>query len=162
MEGGINTRQWILKMWLEANFIPGKFWSIEEICENVKYCGKPLYTLNKNPKIHDKCIMLSSDVRTINWNIVDGYKIIVKDKFGGIKLVESQEEFNAWYEEEMKPIQRKCEYLNNLKSKAKLDGTVPVVNKANRALTPEETKPVEVFQRAPVEKIGMFDCLDEM
>ena len=47
--GGINVRQWVLKKWLENNFVKGKFWTIEEICENVIYNGEHLYKLNKKP-----------------------------------------------------------------------------------------------------------------
>lgn len=155
MQNGLNTRQWVLKKYLENNFVSGKYFSIEEIVANVMYGGEPLYKLNTNPRIHDKCVMLSSDVREINWNMVDGYKIIVKDKKGGIKLAENIEEFNQWYEEEMKPLITKIEYLNILKGKAKLDGTCPIINKANNPVEPQDVKPVKVF-----EKIDIFDISD--
>lgn len=156
MQGGLNTRQWILKNWLLNNFVPGKFYSIEEIVEALYYEGKPLYELNKNPKIHDKCIKLAEDIKTINWNIREGYKIIVKDSKGGAKICESMEEFNEWYDNEMKPLVKKIEYLNTLKGKAKLDGTCPIINKADNPIEPEKVKPIDVF-----ETIGIFDCLDE-
>lgn len=140
---GINTRQWILKMWLESHQVKGKFFSIEEICEQVTYNGEHLYTLNKNPRIHDKCLQLSDDVREINWNCVDGYKIIIKDSKGGIKLCESQEEFDSWYNDEMATIEIKYQYLNTIKQKAKWDGVVPLINKANNPV--KDYKPIDVF-----------------
>lgn len=140
---GINTRQWILKMWLEKNQVKGKYFSIEEICEQVTYNGEHLYTLNKNPRIHDKCLQLSDDVREINWNVVDGYKIIIKDSKGGIKLCESQEEFDSWYNDEMATIEIKYQYLNTIKQKAKWDGVVPLINKANNPV--KKYEPIDVF-----------------
>jgi len=140
---GINTRQWVLKMWLEKNFVKGKYFSIEEICEKVTYCGEHLYTLNKNPRIHDKCLQLSDDVRAINWNNVDSYKIIIKDEKGGIKLCESQEEFNSWYYDERAKEEVKYQYLNTLKQKAKWDGVVPMVDKENNPV--KDYKPIDVF-----------------
>lgn len=140
---GINTRQWILKMWLEKNFVKGKYFSIEEICEQVVYNGEHLYQLNKNPRIHDKCLQLSEDVRTINWNTVDGYKIIIKDEKGGIKLCESKEEFDNWYNDEIATIEIKYQYLNTIKQKAKWDGVVPLINKANNPV--KKYEPIDVF-----------------
>lgn len=140
---GINARQWVLKMWLEKNRVKGKYFSIEEICEQVTYNGEHLYTLNKNPRIHDKCLQLSDDVREINWNVVDGYKIIIKDSKGGIKLCESQEEFEEWYNDEMATIEIKYQYLNTIKQKAKWDGVVPLINKANNPV--KKYEPIDVF-----------------
>ena len=140
---GINMRQLILRTWLEKNFVKGKFFSIEEICEQVTYCGEHLYILNKNPRIHDKCLQLSDDVRAINWNNVDGYKIIIKDEKGGIKLCESLEEFNSWYYDERAKEEVKYQYLNTLKEKVKWDGVVPVINKENHPVT--DYKPIDVF-----------------
>ena len=140
---GINTRQWILKMWLEKNFVKGKYFSIEEICEQVTYKGEHFYTLNKNPRIHDKCLLLSDDVRAINWNTVDGYKIIIKDEKGGIKLCESKEEFDNWYNDEIATIEIKYQYLNTIKQKTKWEGVVPLINKANNPV--QNHKPIDVF-----------------
>ena len=140
---GINTRQWVLKMWLEKNQVKGKYFSIEEICEKVTYNGEHLYTLNKNPRIHDKCLQLSDDVREINWNVVDGYKIIIKDSKGGIKLCESQEEFEEWYNDEIATIEIKYQYLNTIKQKTKWDGVVPLINKANNPV--KKYEPIDVF-----------------
>lgn len=140
---GINKRQWILKMWLEKNFVKGKYFSIEEICEQVVDNGERLYQLNKNPRIHDKCLQLSEDVRTINWNVVDGYKIIIKDEKGGIKLCESKEEFDNWYNDEIATVEIKYQYLNTIKQKAKWDGVVPLINKANNPV--KKYEPIDVF-----------------
>lgn len=140
---GINTRQLILRTWLEKNFAKGRYFSIEEICEQVTYCGEHLYQLNKNPRIHDKCLQLSEDVRTINWNTVDGYKIIVKDEKGGIKLCESKEEFEEWYNDEIATMEIKYQYLNTMKQKAKWDGVIPLIDKANNPV--KKYEPIDVF-----------------
>ena len=144
----LTTRQHRLRDWLEANFESGRFFSIEEIVRGVVDSeGEPYYTLNTNPKVHDKCACLSADVRAINWCIVDRYKIIIKDDKGGCKLAENASEFNDWYEEQKTKLETKYKYLNNLKFKAQRDGIIPVVNQADRALDIEEMKPVEVFKR---------------
>ena len=70
----LTTRQHRLRDWLEYNFVPGRFFSIEEICK-----ANLGYVLNTNPRIHDKCAALGADVRAINWQIADRYKIIIKD-----------------------------------------------------------------------------------
>lgn len=144
----LTTRQHRLRDWLEDNFISGKYFSIEEIVAGVKDKeGRPFYTLNKDPYKHDKCIALSNDVRAINWCDTDRYKIIIKDSKGGCKLVESEEEFEIWRKKELAKIEPKYQYLNNLKWKAAREDTCPVVNLNNRALTPDEVKPVDVFMR---------------
>ena len=145
-QGKLTSRQWYLKKFLEEHFVSGRFWSIEEIVESVRDSqGKKWYTLNTNPYVHDKCVALGSDIKEINWNCNYGYKIIVKDKKGGAKLCESEQEFNEWREREMKPLLKKLEYLNNLKWKSERDGTMPILN---QALNPvEELKPVEVYEK---------------
>ena len=140
---GINTRQWVLKMWLEKNFVKGRYYSIEEICEKVMYNGEHLYQLNKNPRIHDKCLLLSDDVRAINWNNVDGYKIIIKDEKGGIKLCESKQELDNWLNDEIASMEIKYQYLNNIKAKAKWEGVIPIINKADNPV--KEYKAIDVF-----------------
>ena len=120
----LETRCWRLKDYLEQHFESGKFITIEEICEAMP----EYYTLNTNPYNHDKCAVLSNDVRQINWNVCEGQKIIVKDTKGNIKLCESEEEFNAWREHELKPLQKKWMYLNNLKYKVARDGEMPLLN----------------------------------
>lgn len=67
-QSSLKTKHHILKNWLENNFVSGKYFSIEEIIENVRYAdGTPLFKLNTNPKIHDKCIKLSKMVKDLNW-----------------------------------------------------------------------------------------------
>jgi len=127
----LTTREWVLKNWLEHHFISGRYWSIEEICDLVKdRDGNNAYKLNTDPYKHDKCIELSNDVREINWSVEEGYKIIVKDSKGGIKLCESREEFDTWRNNELAKIEPKWKFLNNLKWKAERDGTVPIYNQA--------------------------------
>lgn len=138
----LTSRQHRLRNWLTDNFESGRFFTIEEIC-----AAGIGYELNMNPKKHDKCIALSQDIRAINWNICDRYKIIIKNSKGSCKLAESEEEFNSWRDAELEKVTKKYQYLNNLKWKANRDGTVPVINLANRALKPEETKVVEVYQK---------------
>ena len=138
----LTPRQHRLRNWLTANFESGRFFTIEEIC-----AADIGYTLNTNPKTHDKCIALSQDIRTINWNICERYKIIIKNSKGSCKLAESEQEFNEWRNAELEKVTKKYQYLNNLKWKAERDGTVPVINQAGRALKPEETKVVEVYQK---------------
>lgn len=142
----LTSRQWLLKKFLEDNFVSGRYYSIEELVESVRdRDGYKVYNLNTNPYVHDKCIALSADIKNINWNCNYGYKIIVKNKKGGAKLCESQEEFEEWRERELKPLQKKWEYLNNLKWKAERDGTIPILN---QRLNPvEEPKPVEVYAK---------------
>lgn len=143
--GGINVRQWVLKKWLENNFVKGKFYSIEEICEQVTYNGEHLYKLNKNPRIHDKCIMLGSDVNVINDNEVDGYKIIIKDSKGSIKLVENEEELKTYLDSIEIPALKILKRVWTIRSKAKLEGTMPIINKANNPVEDKDLKFVDVF-----------------
>lgn len=149
MENGLTPRQWALKRFLEYNFVAGRFFTIEEICENVYLPnGCRAYELNTNPRIHDKCIALSNDVREINWNVVEGYKILVKDKKGGVKLCETRKEFEEWRENELKPLDRKWKYLNNLVWKRDEDGKAPLFKKN---LTPNEDNEI----------ISVFDFSDD-
>lgn len=137
----LTSRQHRLVDYLKDNFKCGYYFSIEELC------GAGLgYELNNDPKCHDKCVALGNDIRQINWRIGSRYSIIVKNKKGGAKLCESMQEFEEWKESEMKPLVRKIEYLNNLNYKAEQDGVVALVNLNDRALTTEETKPIEVFK----------------
>lgn len=138
----LTTRQHRLVDYLKDNFQSGRFFTIEELC-----AAELGYSLNTNPKIHDKCVALGSDVRAINWAIGSRYSIIVKDKKGGCKLCESKEEFDEWKESEMKPLVNKIKYLNNLEYKASYDGTTPIVNLNDRALSVEEVEIVEVFKK---------------
>jgi len=143
----LTTRQWRLKDFLERNHIDGKYWSIEEIVENVRYRdGSKCYELNTNPRSHDKCVALGSDVKAINWDIQEGQKIIIKDKKGGIKLAENEAEFNAWRTAELEKVESKYQYLNNLKWKAKRDGTMPIINQAMNVVdTTKDLKEVNCY-----------------
>ena len=141
MANKLTPRQHALRNFLDNNFEGGKYFSIEEICN----AGLG-YELNTNPKSHDKCIALSNDVKAINWCITERYKIIIKNKKGGVKLCESEAEFNEWRDAEMKKVERKYQYLNTLKYKEQRDGTTPFINQAGRVLDIDEIKPVEVFK----------------
>lgn len=151
----LETRQWRLKDWLENHFVSGRFFSVEEIVENVRdSLGRKLYELNTDPYNHDKCIALSNDVREINWSITEGYKIIIKDNKGGVKLCESEKEFNAWRDSEIAKLKPKWEYLNNLVYKASRDGTVPIYNqKLNEN---KDNKVVEVYAKEKRVKEGKY------
>lgn len=137
----LQTRQWRLKDYLEEHRGCG-FITIEQICEALP----EWYKLNLNPYTHDKCATLSADVRAINWNVQDGYQIIIKDSNGSIKYAETKEEFEEWHASEYKKLERKYQYLNNLVWKQKLDGVIPVINKANNPVDLDDLKPIEVFK----------------
>ena len=137
----LTPRQHRLVDYLEEHFEKGKYFTIEEICD----AGLG-YTLNTNPKIHDKCVMLGSDIRQINWKIGYRYSVIVKDKKGGCKICESQQEFDDWKESEKKPLITKLEYLNNLEYKASWQDTAPLINLNDRALDIDEIEFIDVFK----------------
>ena len=137
----LTPRQHRLVDYLKDNFESGRYFSIEELC------GADLgYVLNNDPKCHDKCVALGNDIRQINWRIGSRYSIIVKDKKGGCKLCESQQELDDWVEEERKPVIKKLEYLNNLEYKASWQDTAPLVNLNDRALDIDEIEYVDVFK----------------
>ena len=137
----LTPRQHRLIDYLENHFEKGRFFSIEEICN-----ANLGYELNTNPKTHDKCISLGNDVRQINWKIGHRYSIIVKDKKGGCKLCESQIEFDEWKESELKPLERKWKYLNNLSYKASWHDTAPLINLNDRVLDMDEINFIDVFK----------------
>ena len=145
----LETRQHRLKDWLMANFVSGKYYSIEEVVRGVVDSdGKPYYELNKNPYTHDKCIALANDVKKLNWATnVERYIPIIKDKKGGVKLCESEEELKAFIDSEKRKVEKANMYANHLQSLISVDGTIPCVNLANRALTPDEMKPVDIFKK---------------
>lgn len=125
MKHTTKERQQVLHFYLEQNFKPGKFFSIEQVVNECCYDdGTPCYKLNTNPLNHDKCIVLSNDVRAINWTVKNGFSIIIKDPYGGVKLCEDVEEFKAWRQSELEPLIKKTIYLNNLKFKSTLNGTM--------------------------------------
>lgn len=145
---GLNTRQHRLKDWLNDNFVSGKFFSIEEVVKGmVDKDGNPYYKLNKNPHKHDKCLLLSQDVRRINFNITDRYIPIIKDKDGGIKLAENEQEVKTFVGRLQKQVENQCKYYNTIIYKSKLDGTVPLFTLAGRVLTQDELKPVDAYKR---------------
>ena len=145
-KSSLEDRQHRLMDWLKENFISGRYYSIEEIVDRVVDSeGKPYYKLNTNPYNHDKCVALSNDVRTINWSITDRYHIILKDKKGGVKLCESKDEFDTWKQEQLKPLETKWKYLNNLTWKEAREGTMPIINLASNPI--EDNEFVEVNMR---------------
>ena len=149
MNTRLATRQHRLKDWLIENFVSGKYFTIEEIVENVRDSeGKPYYKLNTNPYTHDKCAVLSQDVRTLNWATgYERYIPIIKDNKGSIKLAENKEELDEYIEKEKKKVEKHYQYYNHLNSLAELDGTIPFINLANRTLNEKEMTPVEVFKQ---------------
>ena len=141
----LTTRCWRLKDYLEAHRGEG-YLTNEKICSEVTTAdGVPYYKLNTNPYTHDKCAVLSSDVRAINWNNIDGYQIIIKDEKGSIKYADTLEEFETWRRKELDKVETKYQYLNNLKFKAKQDGLMPLYNKALNPVG-ENLKEVNVFK----------------
>ena len=144
----LTTRQHRLKDFLEANFISGKFFTIEEIVRQVKYGdGELCYQLNENPRIHDKCIALSQDVKALNWATnVERYIPIIKNSKGSIKLCETEQELKDFVAKEERKVEKACEYKNHLKSLIQIDGTMPFINLAGRVLGESEIKPVDVYK----------------
>lgn len=154
----IKARKSALLKYLIVNFVAGKWFTIEEICNNVcyvdgdEYCDADVslfaiypYTYNTNPYVHDKCVVLGADIREMNWdNSSDGHYIIIRNSKGHIKLCESAEEFEAWRKRELEPIEKKCKYLNSLKSKVRTDGTIPFFVVDNDLIKENDTE-VSVF-----------------
>ena len=137
----LTPRQHRLIDYLEKYFENNKYFSIESICN-----ANLGYELNTNPRTHDKCIALGNDIRQINWKIGHRYSIIVKDKKGGCKLCESQQEFDEWKQSELAPLERKWKYLNNLSYKASWHDTAPLINLNDRALDTDEIEFIDVFK----------------
>ena len=148
-QSGLKTECHILKNWLENNFVSGKYFSIEEIIQQVRYAdGTPLFKLNTNPKIHDKCIKLSKMVKDLNWATNrERYIPIIKDKKGGIKLCETEQELKDFIKSETDKVEKAWQYANHLKSLISVDGSVPIINLANRSLSLNEMKPVDVYKK---------------
>lgn len=122
-----NNEQQALNNYLTEHFEYGKWFSIEEICENVTDdLGFKIFELNKNPKCHDKCIKLSKMVKDINYNYDDKQRLIIKNKQGAIKFAETKEEFDTWRDAELNKLEKKWKYLNSLRWKEKQDGTIPI------------------------------------
>ena len=137
----LTTRQHNLKNWLEDNFESGKWFTIEEVCE----AGIGYY-LNKDPKSHDKCIALANDVKALNWATnVKRYIPIVKDKKGSIKLAESKQELKDFIQWQKDKVEQANKYANHLQSLIEIDGTMPIVNLANRCLGDKELKVISIY-----------------
>ena len=143
----LESRQHRLKDWLEANFVSGKFFTIEEIVANVKDSeGVPYYKLNTNPHTHDKCVALGNDVKELNWHTNrDRYIPIIKDSKGSIKLCESKAELEEYIAKEKRKVEKAYQYYNHLNSLIGLDGTMPFINLADNVV--EDIKPVEVYMK---------------
>lgn len=137
----LTTRQHRLVDFLKDNFQSGRFFTIEEIC-----AAELGYVLNTNPKSHDKCVALGSDIRAINWAIGCRYSIIIKDSKGSAKLCESEKEFESWKKAEKEKVERKSQYLNTLTFKAEQHDTMPLLNLNDRPLEEDEYEYVEVFK----------------
>ena len=63
-----------------------------------------------------------------------GFDTFISYKF----YAESKEEFDNWVEETKAPLIKKLGYLSTLSWKEKRDGTMPIVNLANRVLKEDE------------------------
>lgn len=146
---GLTTRQHALKNFLKDNFVSGKFFSIKEICNSVVYSdGSPCYEYDDRETTHDHCVALGNDVRAINECLVDGWKLIIKDKKGGVKLAESKEEFETWWNAEAKKVDDRKVKLNMMLSKAQEDGLMPIINKAGNPVdTSKDLKPIETYMK---------------
>ena len=139
---GLTTRQHRLKDFLRDNFVSGKYFSIEEICN----AGLG-YVYNTNPRSHDKCVALGSDIKAINWCITERYIPIIKDSKGGCKLAENKQEVDDFIALKREEIETQSKYLNTLESKVERDGYALFVNQADRVLDDDEIKPIEVFAK---------------
>ena len=145
----LTSEHHLLKNFLEQHFVSGKFFTIEEIVENVRNSeGEPIFILNTKPTTHDKCVKLANMVKELNWATnVERYIPIIKDKKGSIKLCENEEELRGYIESETKRIENTYKYYNHLKSLIAVDGTIPFINLANRVKDDDELKPIEIYQK---------------
>ena len=158
------TEQKALNDYLTNNFEYGKWFSIEEICENVKDdLGFKIFELNTNPKCHDKCIKLSRMVREINYNYDDKQRLIIKNKQGAIKFAESKEEFDAWRKGELDKLESKWKYLNSLVWKERQDGAIPLYNenlgknKTNESVERFMSKTFALYSHSQ-QKVWIINC----
>ena len=143
----LTSEHHLLKNYLEAHFVSGKYFTIEEIVANVKDSeGKPIFTLNTRPQTHDRCIKLANMVKELNWATnVERYIPIVKDKNGGIKLAENKAELEDFIKGLKHKVENANKYANHLQSIIDLQDTMPFINLANRCLNEDEMKPIEVY-----------------
>lgn len=141
MEKELTTRQHTLKNYLEQNFESGKWFTIEEICN-----ADIGYVLNTDPKIHDKCIALSNDVKELNWATgVERYIPIIKNKKGAIKLAESKQELQDYIDWQKARLENSYKYYNHLVGLQELQDTMPFINLANRCLKDKELKTIDIY-----------------
>lgn len=145
----LTTEHHLLKTFLEKNFVSGKYFTIEEIVEKVRYSdGTPLFKLNTKPTTHDKCVKLGKMVKELNWRIgVERYIPIIKNSKGSIKLCENAQELSDYVAKEKKKLEKQFMYYNRLNSIKFVDGYALFINQANRVLDDEEIKPIEVFKK---------------
>ena len=158
------NEQKALNDYLIENFEYGKWFTIEEICANVKDdLGFNIFELNKNPKCHDKCVKLSKMVKDINYNYDDQQKLIIKNKQGSIKFAETKEEFDAWRNAELNKLEKKWKYLNSLRWKEKQDGTTPLYtdtlnkNKDNKTIDRFMSKTFALYCHS-LQKVWIVNC----
>lgn len=145
---GLTTRQKALRQWLDDNFVQGKFFSIEEVVSGVvNEEGIPYYTLNKNPKTHDKCVSLANDIKQLNRKTIDNFIPIIKDDKGGCKLAENSEELKEFIEDLRREAKNKAIYCNTIISKTNMEGIIPLIDVQDRVIELENLKPIEVYKR---------------
>lgn len=139
----LTPRQHRLKDYLKDNFVSGKYFTIEEICE----AGLG-FELNTNPKAHDKCIALSNDIKQLNWLAgIHRYIPIVKDSRGACKLAENEQELKDYVASEKRKVEKVNQYANHLQSLVDLEGTTPFINQVDRVLEEKEITPIEVYAK---------------
>lgn len=156
----LTTRQWRLKDFLEKHFEPGRFFSIREICDSVKFTdGSNCYKYDDRPTSHDRCVALGNDVRSINWEQCEGWKLIIKDKQGGVKLAESTEEFEKWWKEQHDALENRYKLLSVMKTKAEKDGMMPIFNMKLNPVDPNKNlKPIDAYMKNCWAIVSHFNC----
>ena len=127
----MNTRQWKTYELIKKNSLNGKITTQLEIVENYPYVVTDLferkivkdgYTWNTNPKVHDHCSMVWSDIEAINSddNI---QKIIVSPNPYEYKLAETPEEVEEYCHKKFyKPAMAKLVRQSKMLHKVKQDG----------------------------------------
>lgn len=145
----LTSEHHLLKNYLEAHFVSGKYFTIEEIVANVRDSeGKPIFALNTRPQTHDRCIKLANMVKELNWaTSVERYIPIIKDNNGSIKLAENKEELEHFINGLKRKVENANKYANHLQGLIDLADTIPFINQANRLLKDSEIKPIEVYAK---------------
>lgn len=59
---------------------------------------------------------------------------------------QNKDEFDTWKKAEKEKVEKKYQYLNTLEYKADRDGTMPLINLRDRALTDKEYEFVDVYK----------------